>query len=167
MWLKRWEHTLTQAEILKELYARWVFVGEYDPTKVAGLTPEWFATRQFDFVDFRGDLQIRSNQTCAFGRHVRIITASHDFETGYLGEHVNKYVWIDPNTFIGSFALLYNCHIQTGAVVACGAVVRNMIVPPHTMVEGNPARIIKQFINGKWERMSENLLRAESGQVAG
>jgi acetyltransferase-like isoleucine patch superfamily enzyme len=141
-----------QDEILAELYRRWVFVGNYDPAKVSGLKPDWFYARQFDFVDFRGDLQIRSNLTCAFGRRVRIITASHDIATGHLGEHVNKYVWIDPDTFIGSFAILYNCHIQTGAVVACGAVVRNMIVPPHTLVEGNPARIVKEFKDGKWIR---------------
>lgn len=160
---------MTQDEILQDLYQRWVFVGEYDPRKVSGLTPEWFATRQFDFVDFRGDLQIRSNQSCAFGRHVRILTASHDFTTGHLGEHVNKYVWIDPDTFIGSFALLYNCHIQRGAVVACGAVVRNMIVPPNTMVEGNPARVVKFFDGERWHRITgsriENLSRSESGET--
>lgn len=143
---------MNQDAILKQLYDNWHFIGEYDPAKVSGLPPEWFLTRQFDLVDFRGDLQIRSNATCNFGRRVRILTASHDFTSGWMGEHVNKYVWIDPDTFIGSFALLYNCHIQEGAVVACGAVVRNMIVPPNTMVEGNPARIIKIFENGKWVR---------------
>ena len=144
---------MNTAEVFQYLYDHWHFIGEYDAAKVSGLTPEWFHERQFDLVDFRGDLQIRSNNTCAFGRRVRILTASHDFSTGYLGQHVDKYVWIDPNTFIGSFALLYNCHIQEGAVVACGAVVRNMIVPPHTMVEGNPARIIKEFKDGKWIRI--------------
>ena len=143
---------MNTAETLKYMYDNWHFIGTYDPLKVSGLTPEWFYARQFDLVDFRGDLQIRSAQSCNFGRRVRILTASHDFSTGHLGEHVDKYVWIDPNTFIGSFALLYNCYIQEGAVVACGAVVRNMIVPPHTMVEGNPARCIKEFKDGKWIR---------------
>ena len=143
---------MNTAEVLAYLYEHWHFIGEYDPARVSGLTPEWFYERQFDLVDFRGDLQIRNGINCSFGRRVRILTASHDFMTGTIGPHVDKYVWIDPNTFIGSFALLYNCHIQEGAVVACGAVVRNMIVPPHTMVEGNPARIVKEFIDGKWIR---------------
>jgi len=128
-------------------------LGEYDSRKVSGLDPQWFWDRRIDLIDFRGDLQIRSNLNCAFGFRVKILTASHDFSTGYLGQHVDKYVWIDPNTFIGSFALLYNCHIQEGAVVACGAVVRNMIVPRHAMVEGNPARVVKMFVDGKWERV--------------
>lgn len=156
---------MTQDEVLQLLITNRMFLGDYDPDKVSGLTPQWFWDRRVDLIDFRGDLQIRSKQNCALGFRVRIITASHDFTTGYLGEHVNKYVWIDPNTFIGSFALLYNCHIQEGVVVAAGAVVRNMIVPPHTMVEGNPARIVKEFIDGKWIRLgaNENLLRPESG----
>lgn len=144
---------MNQDEYLRLCIDNRMFLGTYDPAKVSGLNPQWFWDRRVDLIDFRGDLQIRSNMTCAIGFRVRILTASHDFTTGYLGEHIDKYVWIDPNTFIGSFALLYNCHIQTGAVVACGSVVRNMIVPPHTMVEGNPARVIKEYKNGAWMRI--------------
>jgi hypothetical protein len=141
------------ADALELLKANRNILGDYDASKVSGLEPQWFWDRRVDLIDFRGDLQIRSNLNCSFGFRVRILTASHDFSTGYLGEHVNKHVWIDPNTFIGSFALLYNCHIQEGAVVACGAVVRNMVVPAHTMVAGNPARVIKIWRDDKWMKV--------------
>jgi hypothetical protein len=128
-------------------------LGEYDAAKVSGLPPEWFRTRWIDVIDFRGDLQIRS-QNSLFGRHIRILTASHSIVRGTPSPGmVKKRVWIEKDTFIGSYALLYNCHIRTGAVVSCGSVVSNMIIPAHTLVEGNPARIIGHFENGLWKRI--------------
>ena len=128
-------------------------LGDYDPAKVSGLPPEWFRTRWIDVIDFRGDLQIRATNTL-FGRHIRILTASHSIIYGAPSPGmIKKHVWIDKDTFIGSYSLLYNCHIGEGAVVSCGSVVSNIIVPPHTLVEGNPARIIGRFENGLWNRV--------------
>ena len=126
--------------------------GEYDPSKVSGLTPQWFWERWIDCIDFRGDLQIRS-QAITLGRKVSIITASHFIDEGAPGEISYKYVWIEANTYIGSRALLYNCHIGHNAVVACGAVVRNMVVPPFSMVEGNPAKIVKLWDGEEWRKV--------------
>jgi len=125
-------------------------LGVFDPSKVSGLPPEWFWTRRVGLIDFRGDLQIRSNQNITFGFGVKILTASHDISQGGVGEMVLKKVWIDPSVFVGSFALLYNCYLMEGSVVACGSVVRNMTVQPYTMVEGNPAKPIKIFRYGSW-----------------
>jgi len=61
-----------------------------------------------------------------------------------------KPVTIDEGAQIYSFSLLYNCHIKHHAVVACGAVVRNMTVEPWTMVEGNPAKVIKKWDGERW-----------------
>ena len=125
-------------------------LGDYDTNKVSGLHPDWFLTCRISLIDFRGDLQIRSAMNITFGFHVTILTASHDFSQGSLGEMILKKVWIDEGAFIGSNALLYNCHIGQCAVVAAGAVVRNIKVPPHCMVEGNPATVTKVFKDGQW-----------------
>lgn len=93
-------------------------LGEFDAEKVSGLTPKWFWERWVDLLDFRGDLQIRG-MNVVLGRKVSIITASHIISTG--GEYTHwspKYVWIKKNTYIGSRAILYNCCIEEGAVVA-------------------------------------------------
>lgn len=127
-------------------------LGEFDPSKVSGLTPEWFVDRWIDLLDFRGDLQIRGRNV-VLGRKVTIITASHILNTGDYTGWSKKRVWIEDKCYIGSRAILFNCHLGEGAVVACGAVVRDLVVPAYTMVEGNPARVIGAY-NGKvWRRV--------------
>lgn len=140
---------------LKLLVDNRCLLGEFDPSKVSNLTPQWFWDRWIDVLDFRGDLQIRS-QIVVLGRKVTIITASHIMNAGVAGGWSPKRVWIEEKTYIGSRALLYNCHIQEGAVVACGAVVRDLVVPSYTIVEGNPAKIIGEW-NGKvWKRINSS-----------
>jgi hypothetical protein len=139
-------------EYLKLLIENQRILGEFDSSKVSGLTPQWFWDRWVDLLDFRGDLQIRGTNV-VLGRKVTMITASHIMNTGKAGEWSPKFVWIEKDTYIGSRAILYNCHIQEGVAVACGAVVRDMIVPDHTMIEGNPAKIVGEW-NGKvWRRV--------------
>lgn len=140
-------------DYLKLLIDNRMILGQWDDTKVYGLWPQWFWDRQVDLVDFRGDLQFRDDKSITWGFRVKAITASHDFSSGSIGPVAIKRVWIEQGVFVGSFALLYNCWLQEHSVVACGSVVRNMIVEPYTMVEGNPARVIKRFINGKWVRV--------------
>ena len=136
---------------LKYLVEHQQIMGEYDPTKVSGLTPQWFVERMTDMIDFRGDLQIRCNMTIVFGRHISVYTMSHSFSGGHFNiPSVVRRVWIDQNVFIGSRALLYNCHIQEGAVVSIGSVVSGITVPSYTMVEGNPAQVIKEWNGQYW-----------------
>jgi len=52
--------------------------------------------------------------------------------------------------------VLYNCHVGEGAVVSVGSVVRSRDVPPWTMVEGNPARIIARYEEGEWIYLQES-----------
>lgn len=67
-------------------------------------------------------------------------------------------VVVDDYAWIGSDAVLYNCHVGEGAVVAVGSVVRSRDVPPWTMVEGNPARIIARYDHerGGWIYLDES-----------
>ena len=54
---------------------------------------------------------------------------------------------IDDNCLIGMGAIiLKGAHIGTGSIIAAGAVVaENTIVPPHSHVMGNPAKVTKQI----------------------
>lgn len=96
-----------------------------------------FETRDI-FVDCREKVIIGQNVLLGFG--IKIISQSHDIHDWRIVKP--KPVKIGKDAFIGSFSLLYNCEIGEGAIVACGAVVRNMTVPPNAIVEGNPAKII-------------------------
>jgi acetyltransferase-like isoleucine patch superfamily enzyme len=125
--------------------------GEFSASKVGGLPPSFFWDRQ-TWLGCRGDPRIcPQNVTLGFG--VKIITCSHDFLKGEVGPSIPKKVWIDQHVFVGSFAILYNCHLMHNSVVACGSVVRNITVPPYTMVEGNPARPVRQYKDGSWKRI--------------
>jgi acetyltransferase-like isoleucine patch superfamily enzyme len=105
-------------------------------------------------LDFRGTLRI--HPSVDFGNFIFIVTTSHDIQGGRrelkadASDLVDRPVIVDEGAFIGSHALLYNCHIKHHGIVACGAVVRNMTIEPYTVVEGNPAKAVKKFVDGKW-----------------
>ena len=140
-------------EYLERMVKEGILLGKWDGGKVSGLKPEWFVARQVDMLDMRGDLQIRSSEDILLGRHVRFITASHEFvDGGFSGEMQVRRCWVDHHAFVGSYAILYNCHIGHHAVVSVGSVVSNMVVPEWCMVEGNPARIVREYRDGRWRR---------------
>lgn len=118
-------------------------LGKYPPGQ--GRPQKYFEER-FTFLDCRGPLKI---EFCHFGWEVMVITLSHD-PANYDKGVVQRPVIIHKNAWIASRAILYNCEIGEGAVVAIGAVVRSMKVEPYTMVAGNPPVVIKRVINGKW-----------------
>jgi acetyltransferase-like isoleucine patch superfamily enzyme len=113
------------------------------------LPADYFLIRGI-FLDCRGHLEIA--ESSIWGCRVMVLTQSHDITSGKPEAVVNKSVVVERGAWIGSGALLYNCRIRHGAIVAAGAVVRNQTVEPHTMVEGNPARVIKRWDKGegKW-----------------
>jgi len=57
-------------------------------------------------------------------------------------------VIVKNHAWIGSGALLYNCVIGEGAVVAIGSVVRSCEVAPRVIVAGNPAKVIARWDDG-------------------
>jgi acetyltransferase-like isoleucine patch superfamily enzyme len=106
------------------------------------------------WLDLRGYVDIHPQTEFGFG--VKIITATHNsdwmFKEGkgrsiqYRTVKVGKQVWVC------SFAVLFNCVVEQGAIVGCGAVVCNMTVPEYSMVVGNPARVVKRYVGGEWVR---------------
>ena len=124
--------------------------GTPTPDKI-GKPLAYFCTRG-TFLDCRGPLKIHPKSE--WGWHVMVITRSHDVSEGaYSQARVERPVTVDEGAWIGSRALLYNCHVKHHGIVACGAVVRNMTVEPYTIVAGNPAVPIKRYVGGKWEKI--------------
>lgn len=99
------------------------------------------------YVDCRGPLVV--HETANIGVGVKIITTSHDI-SGWptLGPMIDTGVTIEEGAWVASFALLHNCTIGAHAVVAMGAVVVGIKVPPYAVVRGNPAQIVGKMVNG-------------------
>jgi len=134
-----------QAEAL--MIGKHTLHGQWTPDKI-GKPLEYFALRE-TFLDCRGNLKIHPGSE--WGWFVSVITMSHDITEGhYSDKAAPRTVTVDEGAWICSRALLYNCHVQHHAIVACGAVVRNMTVEPYTIVEGNPARVTRRFVDGQW-----------------
>lgn len=98
-------------------------------------------------LDCRGKLEI--DATSNWGWDIKVYTQSHDIRSGVFGGAVDRAVIVKANAWIGSGAILYNCIIGEGAIVAIGAVVRSMEVKPYTIVAGNPARVIAHLQPGE------------------
>jgi len=140
---------------LAEITGKRLLHGVPHPDKI-GKPLAYFNLRNI-FLDCRGDLQI--HPTSEWGWFVMIITASHDISSGqYSDGAVERKVIVDEYAWIGSRALLYNCHVKHHGIVACGAVVRNMTVEPFTIVEGNPAVPTRHFVDGEWKPIAERTL---------
>lgn len=103
------------------------------------------------FIDCRGKLTVARSSIWGFNVHV--YTASHNIDSGVAKEVMLKEVFVGERVWIASDVILYNCNIMDGAIVSVGAVVRNMTVTPFTMVEGNPAKVVKFFNGQEWVRV--------------
>ena len=134
-----------------------MFLGDF--RKVTTRQTKHYFEERWTFMDCRGDVTISGKAHFGFG--VNIISASHRYDpendADNLGKIVLKSVIIDDHAWIGSHALLYDCHINHHAVVGAGAVVKGVIVPSYSIVDGNPARVISIYIGGRPQRLVEPL----------
>jgi acetyltransferase-like isoleucine patch superfamily enzyme len=119
-----------------------------------GLPQSYFEGRDC-FLDCREPDMLHISGDANIGWENHLITQTHDITPGNFGRLFGRRITIGAKAFVTSFCTLFNCTIGEGAVVATGSVVRSMIVPAWTMVEGNPAKIIKKynFETCKWERV--------------
>lgn len=127
-----------------------VVLGEFKEEKM-GHPLQYYIDRGA-FLDCRGPITI--SPTAMLGYCVTVLTGSHradDLDVVY------RPIVVHDNAWVASNALLYNCEIGKGAIVAAGTVVRSRNVPPDTMVEGNPARVIARRIDGEWKYRSETI----------
>ena len=118
-----------------------------DIPSTVGRPRDYFELRGIT-LDCRGTLEIAA--TSNWGWDVTVYTQSHHIREGQFGGAVDRPVIVKALAWIGSGALLYNCIIGEGAVVAVGTVVRTCEVKPHTMVAGNPAKVIALWTLGEF-----------------
>ena len=99
-------------------------------------------------------IQIRCSKSIRIGNNVAIakdvvIMDSDAHEINYEGYEMSKEVCIEDNVWIGTRAMiLKGVTIGEGSMVAAGAVVIKD-VPPHSLVAGVPAKVIKSNIGFK------------------
>ena len=117
-----------------------------------GLPADYFLGRGC-FVDAKGPLTIAAGTYWGYG--VRVLTRSHAIGEGGVGAVIPRPVVVARGAWIGSFALLYNCQIGEGAIVAAGAVVRSCEVAPRVMVAGNPAEVVARWDGSAWQYLAE------------
>jgi acetyltransferase-like isoleucine patch superfamily enzyme len=117
-----------------------------------GHTRGYFDIRH-TWLDCRGTLKIHTGSHWGF--YVKVITYSHTITDGVggikpqlIGNVIDRPVTVENLVWIGSGALLYNCIIREGAVVAAGTVVRSCEVGPRVIVAGNPAKVIARWDDG-------------------
>jgi maltose O-acetyltransferase len=137
--------------------------GTHHPMKYVRLGKKWPETigrvehyfrQRMAFLDCRGHLEIA--ETVHFGYGVMVLTASHKYDPETtIGDVFRRRVVIEDHAWVASRATLYHCRIGHHAIVGVGAVVRKAQVPPYTMVEGNPAKIIMRYSGGYWQELSE------------
>jgi len=128
-----------------------VISGKFPAT--VGRSQSYFEQRH-TWLDCRGTLRIDAQSHWGF--YVRVITTSHEIQDGVnatgmgIGIIVDRPVVVERDVWIGSSALLYNCIIHEGAVVAVGSVVSSCEVAPRVIVAGNPARVVARWSDHGW-----------------
>lgn len=117
-----------------------------------GQPKKYFDDRHI-WLDCRSPEMLTIDKDARFGYGVKIIVESHD--TIEFDKVVARPIVIEAFTWVASFAILYNCHIEHHAIVAAGTVVRSQRVKAWTMVGGNPSRVIARHDGTKWNYLSK------------
>jgi len=96
-------------------------------------------------------VDLNSEITCgdkvAIGHHVVLVTTGHKYDDPRhrCGEGIYEPIVIEDGAWIGAnVTVLPGVTIGAGSIVAAGAVVSKS-VPPHTVVGGIPARVIREL----------------------
>lgn len=129
-----------------------VFFGDYDELKAG--QPEKYHADRFTTLDFRGPLQIST--LSIWGFYNQVITLSHPIRFGKFEARTKPGpVIVEDYAFVTSYCILYDCVIKTHAIVSIGSVVSRMVVPAHTIVAGNPARVVAEWNGSKWIKVKQ------------
>lgn len=123
--------------IIARLLHRWMQVGAgMDLPATVSLGPGLLIVHGWGLV-VNKDCQIGSNVTLFNG----VVLGRKDTITA--GERQTAYPIVENDVWIGAHSIILGVRVGEGAIVGPGSVVTKD-VPPHCVVVGNPARIIKR-----------------------
>ena len=126
-----------------------MILGNWDVDVFCGHDRNYFVDRNIT-LDCRGSINIHPETI--FGFNIQIYTQSHDKKD--FSKVVSRPVIIEKGCFIGSGSILFNCTIGEGSIVSVGSVVASIDIPPFSMVDGNPAKVVAYLKNGQWKNIS-------------
>lgn len=130
------------------------FLGDLRNQPHCKLPQSYFEGRDC-WVDCREDDTLWISDEARIGWNNTFITQSHNSHPDKFGTLLGRKIIIESKAWITSHCILYNCRIGEGSIVAAGSVVRSQQIPAWSMVEGNPARVIKTWNRAteKWEKV--------------
>jgi len=114
----------------------------------------YFEERQI-LLDCRGEVHIHADSHWGF--RCMVLTSSHDISDGDFGRVFKRKVIVERGVWIGSGVILYNCVVGENSVVSVGSVLKNVIVPPNCLIDGNPAKIIAVFQDEHWFKLDKSI----------
>jgi maltose O-acetyltransferase len=107
------------------------------------------------YFDLSGPIILGNN--VVIGHGVTFITAEHQIgdATRRAGPAIGRKIMIQDGAWVGAnVTILPGITIHKGSIIAAGAVVTKD-VPPHVIVAGTPARVIRELELGKGEERPE------------
>jgi len=134
--------------------ARFIVKGRFEVYSGADIRgyPGGVLTVEGGFINHRSEIicanKISIGKNCAISRGV-VIRDYDAHHLGFPGYKVSDGIRIEDNVWIGERAIIRKgVTIGEGAVIASAAVVTKD-VPPHTIVAGVPAKVIKEHVEWK------------------
>lgn len=117
------------------------------------------------YIDAMGPVEF--GEYCMIGFNTTFITSKHNLRSSLKGHRnitsapivVGNHAWIASHCII-----LPGVTIGTGSIVAAGSVV-SKDVPPHCIVSGNPAVVIKEFRYYKKDKNKVEIIENAQNQV--
>lgn len=93
---------------------------------------------------------------CLLSANISVRTGDSHSILDLDGNRINtsKSVLIGEHTWIGNSVLIFKgANVGHHSIIAGGSVVTGKTTPPHTIIGGNPAKVLKENINWKLERI--------------
>ena len=120
-------------------------LGDFRSQPHCELPEDYFKARDI-WLDCREPDMLWISKDANIGYDCKLITQSHDIsDPPNYGRLTGRKIEIHKGAFVFGHSLLYNCVINECGIVAAGSVVRNIIVLPYHLVEGNPAKVTKIY----------------------
>ncbi len=99
------------------------------------------------WIGGKGDIFIHKN--CIFAMNIVIVSSNHDYLNiplpYYEGIEIRKNIEVGENVWVGANAvILPGSIIGDGSVISAGSVTHG-IIPPNSLIVGNPGKVIREI----------------------